>query len=176
MPKPKPDNIVRHEIVLGTAERQIVRDAQTAYSINRIASPITNMSASGFVVAGGAAIVVIDYILDHLGLDPDWREIVEDMTGEQLSEWLDGQNLRIGGLIALVNPLFGLPFIAAGVNSAIPGIADVFPAWAQPGGGNLNEQQSEEIAEAARQREERETKSFASWGIGFRKFIRGGGL
>ena len=54
MPKPKPDSIVRHELVLGRAERQIVRDLQTAYSINRIASPITNMSASGLVVAGSA--------------------------------------------------------------------------------------------------------------------------
>ena len=176
MPKPKPDNVVRHEIVLGTAERQIVRDAQTAYSINRIVSPITDMSASGFVVAGGAAIVLIDYILSNLGLDPNWREIIEEMTPEQVSEWLDGQNLKIGGLIALVHPLFGLPFIAAGVNSAIPGLAEVFPSWAQPGGGNLNEHQSEEIAEAVRQREEQETKSFAQWGIGFRKFIRGGGL
>ena len=63
MPKPKPDSIVRHELVLGRAERQIVRDLQTAYSINRIASPITNMSASGLVVAGGAALVLVDYLL-----------------------------------------------------------------------------------------------------------------
>jgi len=166
--------------VLGTAERQILRDAQTAYSINRIATPITNMSGSGFIVAGGAAIVVIDYILDHLGLDPDWREIIEDMTPEQVNDWLESQQLKIGGLIALVNPIFGLPFIAAGVNSAIPGLAEGLPEWLQPGQGNLDPELSEEIAEAARQRDEerraQETRSFASWGIGFRKFIRGGGL
>ena len=176
MPKPKPDNIVRHELVLGTAERQILRDAQTAYSINQIASPITQMSGSGFIVAGGAAIILIDYILDHLGLDPDWRAIVEDMTPEQVTGWLESQQLKLGGLIALVNPIFGLPFIAAGVNSAIPGVAEGLPAWLQPGGGNLDPQQSEEIAEAARQRDEQETRSFASWGIGFRRFIRGGGI
>ena len=56
------------------------------YSVNRIATPITGMSASGFVVAGGAAVIVIDYILDHLGLDPNWREIIEDMTPDQVSE------------------------------------------------------------------------------------------
>ena len=154
MPKPKPDNIVRHEVVLGTAERQILRDAQTAYSINRIATPITNMSGSGFIVAGGAAIIVIDYILDHLGLDPDWREIIEDMTPEQVTEWLESQKLQIGGLIALVNPIFGLPLVAAGVAGVVDDVVD----------------------EAARQREEQQTKSFASWGIGFRRFIRGGGF
>tara|TARA_R100000306_G_C4373243_1_gene140888 strand:- start:1943 stop:2407 length:465 start_codon:yes stop_codon:yes gene_type:complete len=154
MPKPKPDNVVRHEIVLGRAERQIIRDAQTAYSINRIATPITNMSGSGFIVAGGAAIIVIDYILDHLGLDPDWREIIEDMTPEQVTEWLESQKLQIGGLIALVNPIFGLPLVAAGVAGVVDDVVD----------------------EAARQREEQQTKSFASWGIGFRRFIRGGGF
>ena len=174
MPKPKPDNIVRHEIVLGTAERQIVRDLQTAYSINRIASPVTQMSGSGFVVAGGAVILLIDYILDQLGLDPNWREGIEDMTPEQVTEWLDGQQLQLGGLLALANPFLGLPFIANAIADNFD--SDVLPAWAQPGGGNLDKERSEEIAEAARQRDEQQTKSLASWGIGFRRFIRGGGL
>ena len=182
MPKPKPDNIVRHEIVLGTAERQIVRDAQTAYSINRIASPITNMSASGFVVAGGAAIVVIDYILDHLGLDPNWREIIEEMSPEQVSDWLESQNLVLGGIGAIIGLLLGgIPGAAVGgvaggvVAEGAEAVWPYLPAWAQPGQGHADPNQSEEIAQAIKEREQQQTKSFASWGIGFRRFIRGGG-
>ena len=50
------------------------------------------------------------------------------------------------------------------------------PAWAQPGQGHIDSQQSEEISQAIKDREQEQTKSFASWGIGFRRFIRGGGL
>jgi len=183
MPKPKPTSIVRHELVLGTAERQILRDAQTAYSINRIASPVTGMSASGFIVAGGAAVVVIDYLLDHLGLDPDWRAIVEDMTPEQVSDWLESQNLVLGGIGAIIGLFFGgIPGAAIGgvaggaVAEGAEAVWPFLPAWAQPGGGHLDQQQSEEIAQAIKEREEQQTKSFASWGIGFRRFIRGGGI
>ena len=40
MPKPKPDNIVRHEIVLGRSERQLIEDGLLAYQINRISTPL----------------------------------------------------------------------------------------------------------------------------------------
>ncbi|AXH79279.1 MAG: hypothetical protein [Circular genetic element sp.] len=32
MPKPKPDQVIRHEIVLGRSEREMIRDAQTLYA------------------------------------------------------------------------------------------------------------------------------------------------
>jgi len=183
MPKPKPDNVVRHEIVLGRAEREIIRDAQIAYSVNRIATPITGMSASGFVVAGGAAVIVIDYILDHLGLDPNWREIIEDMTPDQVSDWLESQNLVLGGIGAIVGLLLGgIPGAAIGgvaggaVAEGAEAVWPFLPAWAQPGQGHVDSQQSEEIAQAVKDREQEQTKSFASWGIGFRRFLRGGGL
>ena len=183
MPKPKPDNVVRHEIVLGRAEREIIRDAQIAYSVNRIATPITGMSASGFVVAGGAAVIVIDYILDHLGLDPNWREIIEDMTPEQVTDWLESQNLVLGGIGAIIGLLLGgIPGAAIGgvaggvVAEGAEAVWPFLPAWAQPGQGHIDSQQSEEISQAIKDREQEQTKSFASWGIGFRRFIRGGGL
>ena len=40
MPKPKPDNIVRHEIVLGRVEREMLDTAFTAMSFNRVMSPL----------------------------------------------------------------------------------------------------------------------------------------
>lgn len=40
MAKPKPDQIIRHEYVLGKVERQMLEQTSTAYSINRVLNPI----------------------------------------------------------------------------------------------------------------------------------------
>ena len=125
MPKPKPDNVVRHEIVLGRAEREIIRDAQVAYSINRITSPFTGMSTAGFALTGATLLFLIDYVLDHVGMDPNWREIVEDMTPDQVNDWLETQNLVLGGIGAI----FG---IAAGA-AAGSGVAEVGEAIIEEG-------------------------------------------
>lgn len=56
MPKPKPDNIVRHEIVLGRSERQLIEDGLLAYQINRISTPLvallSDASAMGLILGG----------------------------------------------------------------------------------------------------------------------------
>jgi len=182
MPKPKPTSIVRHELVLGTAERQIMRDMQTAYSINRIASPLTNMSASGFVVAGGAAIVIVDYILDHLGLDPNWREIVEDLTPEGVADWLETQNLVLGGIGAILGLLLGgwtgaaIGGVAGGaVAEGAEAVWPFLPDWAQPGGGHIDSELSGEVAEAVKEREQAQTRGWTLSLMGFRQFLRGNG-
>ena len=43
MPKPKPDQIVRFELVLGRSEKEMLREATTAYEVNKIATPIVNL-------------------------------------------------------------------------------------------------------------------------------------
>ena len=43
MPKPKPDQVIRHELVLGRSEREMLREATTAYEVNQIATPIVNL-------------------------------------------------------------------------------------------------------------------------------------
>ena len=40
MPKPKPDNVVRHEIVFGRSERDLLEGALIAYQVNRISTPL----------------------------------------------------------------------------------------------------------------------------------------
>lgn len=191
MPKPKPNEIIRHEIVLGRAEREIVRDLKTAYFVNRITSPITNMSPSGFVVAGGASLLIIDYIMDNLGLDPNWREIVEDMTPEQVHDWLESQNLIFSGIGAIIGGLLtgGNPFgvaagavagsaTAEGLEAADEAVASVFPEewlpylppWAQPQSGGAT---PEQIAEFEEKKQERKRQfTFSLWG--FRRFIAAG--
>ena len=53
MPKPKPDQVIRHEIVFGRSERDLIEGALVAYQVNRIATPavalISDISAMAIV-------------------------------------------------------------------------------------------------------------------------------
>ena len=105
MPKPKPDEVIRHEVVLGRAEREILRDLQLSYTTNRLLSPFTNLSPSGALLLGGTGLFFLDYILDNIGLDPDWREIIAEMTPEGVKDWFETQNLVLGGIGAIIGGL-----------------------------------------------------------------------
>jgi MFS family permease len=113
MPKPKPDEVIRHEIVLGRAEREIVRDLQLSYTANRLLSPFTNLSASGALFLTGSGLLLLDYLLDNIGLDPDWKAIIADMTPEGVKDWFETQNLVLGGIGAIIGALLGGPLGAA---------------------------------------------------------------
>ena len=43
IPKPKPDQVIRYEVVLGSTERQILKDMRTAYAFNRVSTPIVDL-------------------------------------------------------------------------------------------------------------------------------------
>lgn len=44
LPKPKPDQVIRYEVVLGSTERQILKDMRTAYAFNRISTPMVDLA------------------------------------------------------------------------------------------------------------------------------------
>jgi len=44
MPKPKPDQVIRYEVVLGSTERQILKDMRSAYVFNRAATPVVDLA------------------------------------------------------------------------------------------------------------------------------------
>lgn len=51
MPKPKPTEVIRHEVVLGRSERDLLEGALMAYGFNRVATPIVSgLSDISFVV------------------------------------------------------------------------------------------------------------------------------
>jgi hypothetical protein len=101
MPKPKPDNIIRHELVLGRSERELFDTFATAYTVNRIAMPITGLLASTT-----GLLLVSTLILSQLEkyLPPDWR----DRDDNSLLDWFETQNLVVGGTGALLGGLLGL--------------------------------------------------------------------
>jgi len=145
MPKPKPDEVIRHEIVLGRAEREIVRDMQLSYTFNRVSSPFTNLSPAGALFLGGSGLILLDYVLDNIGLDPDWKEIIVDMTPDGVKDWFETQNLVLGGIGAIIGAILGGPIgavvggtVGSGVAEVVEGgfeaadEADALPAWADP--------------------------------------------
>ena len=75
MPKVPADNVVRHEIVLGKAERDLARQTLEAYQFNRFATPIVaGLSDVTFTLTVATfAGFAIGKILDTSGIDPNWR-------------------------------------------------------------------------------------------------------
>ena len=139
MPKPKPNEVIRHEIVLGRSERQIIRDVQMSYTFNKVASPITNLTPAGALALSALGLLTLDYILDNLGLDPNWKEIIADMTPEQIKDWFETQNLVLGGIGAILGALLGGPVgavvggvVGSGAAEAAEWAGAPGPAWMTP--------------------------------------------
>jgi hypothetical protein len=112
MPKPKPDNIIRHEIVLGRSERELVDTLTTAYTVNRVASPVVELMSSKT-----GLLLVLGLLLSQLEkyLPPDWY----DMTNSGIMDWFESQNIILGtlgfGLGGVIGGLLGIPFGPAGI-------------------------------------------------------------
>lgn len=137
MPKPKPDNIVRHEIVLGRAERELLDTATTAYTANRVLSPLTEVLSSN-----AGLLLVSTVLLGYLEryLPENWA----DMDDNQLADWFETSNILLGttgfGIGALLGGLVGgLPGAAIGGGiGAVGGSAGAEvgeAAWENPGYG-----------------------------------------
>lgn len=119
MPKKAPDQIHRHEIVLGRAEREMVRNTLESLQFKNYSTPVVaGLSDVSFVLTVSAiAGLGIGAILDRSGIDPDWRNIIKDLTPEGVKDWFETQNLVGGGIGAIAGGLLGGPFgaIAGGV-------------------------------------------------------------
>ena len=127
MPKPKPDQVIRHEVVLGRAERELVKDGLLAYQINKISTPLvallSDVSAMGLILGGIATYygfkfdVIPDAYDDALGLFNDfmvqfnaYKETAEGFVENPLSSIIGAifgeTNFNPG---ARINPVTGEP-------------------------------------------------------------------
>jgi len=70
MPKPKPTEIIRHEIVLGRREFELFETLSSATAVNRIAEPIVEILKDGTALLAVAGILeaagVTDFIPDDV--------------------------------------------------------------------------------------------------------------
>jgi len=122
---------VRHEIVLGRAERELLDTATTAYTANRILSPITEVLSSN-----AGLLLVSTVLLGYLEryLPENWK----DMDDSQLSDWFDTSNIVFTGVGAgvggILGALVGMPIVGAGIG-AVGGFAGAEvaeAAWENP--------------------------------------------
>jgi hypothetical protein len=70
MPKPKPTQVIRHEIVLGRREFEILETLSAATAINKVSEPIVEILKDGTALLAVAGILeaagVIDFIPDDV--------------------------------------------------------------------------------------------------------------
>ena len=60
MPKPKPTEVIRHEVVLGRSERDLLEGALMAYGFNRVATPlVAGLSDVSFIVTVAGILAAI---------------------------------------------------------------------------------------------------------------------
>jgi len=119
MPRKPTDQVIEHRITLGAYERTMVSDVAASYQFNKVANPIVALISdqSAMLLLGASVALWLDGKLDL-----NWREIVAEMTPEEVKDWLETQNLvgyGVGGLIGL---FFGGP-IGAVAGAAVGGVA-----------------------------------------------------
>ena len=115
MPKPKPDQVIRHEIVLGRSERELIEGALVAYQINRIATPtvalLSDVSAMSIVLTALGTYLGFKYSIGSLAIDTT-QDLINDFQNQYEAykltpEYQAAQTIGVGA--------------AAGVASQLPG-------------------------------------------------------
>ena len=133
MPKPTPDKVIRHEMVLGRAERELFDTVTTAYTVNRVISPITGLlsSTAGLLLDAGLGLAYLEQYLPE-----DWPE----RTDASLRDWFETENIILG------TAGFGIGAIIGGI--LFPGIGAV-PGGAVGAVAGTVTQETAEEAQAA---------------------------
>jgi len=128
MPKPKPDQVIRHEIVLGSVERDIIDTAVTAYTANRVAQPLVALLSDNTALIALFTILeatgVIDVIPDEirLGIQEgvyDSIQALEDAykKAQEIAQEADNA-ARIAAGLAPLAPLPIPPLVRIGMAAA----------------------------------------------------------
>ena len=103
MPKPKPDQVIRHEIVLGRSERDLISDGITAYQFNRISTPLvallSDVSAMGLILGGLATYYGFKFEIIPCAYDTglelfndwqiqynSWKETAQEFTNDPITQ------------------------------------------------------------------------------------------
>ena len=155
-PKVKPDNVVRHEIVLGRADRELLEGAIAAYQINRISTPLVALLSDASALLALAAILeatgIIDFIPNSIrqnledGLYGTYQELTDAIasaqqvaqdaydTAVEISEapgaLVDRAELAVKKAAAdalRMNPLTGLALAGIWFAKELPKQAEKFP-------------------------------------------------
>jgi len=118
MPRKPTTEVIEHRITLGTYERKIIDDVASSYNFKSIANPIisfVNDNTSLLLIFGALGL-----FLDSK-LESGWKEVVPNLSGIDLADWLETQNLAGGTIGAVFGGIFGGPFgaILGGIGGTV---------------------------------------------------------
>ena len=103
IPKPKPDKIVRYEFVLGKVERQQLEQANAAYSINRVMSPLVTLLNDVTGVATVLALLAVGLGFKYnvySGPAATTADLIGDFADQARQAGIDAKNLAEAGQAA----------------------------------------------------------------------------
>jgi len=141
--KTKPDRVVVHRIEMQQKERQIAEGLALSMMAKNWSAPLVGILGSPLALATIVGLWIA-YLSKYLG--DGWIAQNWDATVEEVNDWLEPQNLVVGGLGAIIGAIIGLPFggVGAIAGAAIGGVAggamvegvehitEEGPAWATP--------------------------------------------
>jgi len=148
MTKRKPDQVIEYRVSLQDKQSEQLDALITAVQVRAFASPLVNILSSPVAMLGIIG-VILGLASEYLG--PGWEEKVEGKTTEQIADWMEAENIIIGGLFAIVfGILFKRPWTGyvAGV-AVVEGLeAGMGPAWTTPEQTELNRKRTKALAGA----------------------------
>lgn len=103
MPKPKPDQIIRHEYVLGKVERQQLEQLSAAYSINRVLSPLVTLlnDVTGVATVLGLLAVGLGFKYDvYSGPAATTADLIQDFADQARQAKVDAEAALAAGQAA----------------------------------------------------------------------------
>lgn len=112
MPKVSPDQVIRHEIVFGRADRELLESAIMAYQFNRVATPlVAGLSDVTFV---GTMVIIWAYLTGREAPRDDSQNVIEWLwndwnayrtTEEYQEKYAERSTSFLGGVMNLFENL-----------------------------------------------------------------------
>ena len=121
MPKPKPDQVIRHEIVLGRSERDLLDSALMAYGFNRVATPtvalLSDVSAMSIVLTALGTYLGFKYYVGSLAINTT-QDLINDFQAQYEAYKLtpEYQQAAAVGEAAAYGAVSGIPIAGPGLS------------------------------------------------------------
>jgi len=152
MTKRKPDQVIEYRVSLQDKQSEQLDALITAVQVRAFAGPAVEVLSSPVALAAIIGLILAS-ASKYLGVD--WEEQVEGKTVEQVADYLETQNLVVGGIFAIIGGLLGGP-VGAGIGFAtgvatvegLEHITEEGPAWASPEQTEENRRRTKALADA----------------------------
>jgi len=152
MTKKKPDSVTEFRISLQDKQSEQLDALITAVQVRAFVAPLVNVLSSPVAMLGVIGMILA---LASKYLGPGWEEKVAGKTPEQIRDWMEAENIVVGGIFAVIGGLLGGPWGArigfvTGVATVegVEHITEEGPAWASKEQTEENRRRTKSLADA----------------------------